>query len=80
MKEQLKKFIIDTFMYGKGTIDDNEPLFESGIIDSLGFVKLLAFIDETLKVHLNMGDITIEKFGTINQMTETIESKIKMHV
>lgn len=78
MKERLKKFIIDSFKFGEGTIDDDEPLFESGIIDSFGFIKLLAFIDEELKVHLGMGDVIIEKFGTINQMVETLESK--MHV
>ncbi len=75
MKEELKKFVIDSFMFGEGTLDDDENLFESGIIDSLGFVKLLAFVDESLKVHLEMSDVVIERFGTINQMVETIESK-----
>ncbi len=78
MKEELRKFIIDNFMHGKETLDESENLFESGIIDSLGFVKLLAFIDENLKVHLSMSDVIIEKFGTLTQMVETLESKIQI--
>ncbi|MBI5049314.1 MAG: acyl carrier protein [Nitrospirae bacterium] len=77
MKEELRKFIVDNFKFGKGTIDDDESLFESGIIDSLGRVKLLAFIDETLNVPLDMRDITIDNFSTLNQMAETIENKVR---
>ena len=28
MKEQIKKYIIDTFMYGEGSVEDDEQLFE----------------------------------------------------
>jgi acyl carrier protein len=76
MKEQLKKFIVDTFMFGEGTVADDESLFESGTIDSLGFIKLLAFINDTLKVPIDMSDVTMEKFQTINDMVETIEGKM----
>ena len=37
MKEDIRKFIIDEFMNGEGAVSDDEKLFDSGIIDSLGF-------------------------------------------
>lgn len=76
LKEQLRKFIIETFNFGEDNIGDDDHLFESGIIDSLGRVKLLAFVDEILKVPLDMRDITIDNFSTINKMAETIENKL----
>ncbi len=76
MKAQLKKFIIDTFMFGEGTIENNEPLFESGIIDSLGFIKLLAFINEQLDVSMDMSEVTMDKFQTINDMVKTLENRM----
>ncbi|MEK6776011.1 MAG: acyl carrier protein [bacterium] len=76
MKELLKKFIVSNFMYDQGTIADDEQLFESGIIDSLGFIKLLAFIEEKLKVSIDMSEVTMDKFSTINDMMKTIESKM----
>lgn len=77
LKEQLRKFIIENFNFGEENIGDDDHLFESGIIDSLGRVKLLAFVDETLKVPLDMRDITIDNFSTINKMAETIENKLR---
>ncbi len=77
LKEQLRQFIIENFNFGDENIGDDDHLFESGIIDSLGRVKLIAFIDETLKVPLDMHDITIDNFSTINKMAETIENKLR---
>lgn len=76
MKEQLKTFIIENFMFGEGTLEDDEPLFESNIIDSLGFIKLLAFIEEKFKISIDMSEVTIEKFSTINEMIKTLENKM----
>ena len=36
MREELRAFIVATFLYGEGTVADDQPLFEGGIIDSLG--------------------------------------------
>jgi len=77
LKEQLRQFIIENFNFGDENIGDDDHLFESGIIDSLGRVKLIAFVDETLKVPLDMHDITIDNFSTINKMAETIENKLR---
>jgi len=78
MKEKVKKFIIDTFMYGEGDLKDNEPLFESGIIDSIGFMKLLSFIGETFNVSVDMSEVTMEKFGTVNDIVNVIQSKLNL--
>ena len=76
MKEKIKKFIIEDFMFGKGDLKDNEPLFESGIIDSLGFIKLLVFIEKKFDVFIDMSEITIGKFNTIDDIVKTIKDKM----
>jgi acyl carrier protein len=76
MKDKLRKFIIDNFMFGEGSVEDDKSLFESGIIDSLGFIKLLAFIEEEMKVPIDMSEVTVDNFQTINNMVKTIESKM----
>jgi D-alanine--poly(phosphoribitol) ligase subunit 2 len=76
MEEQIKKFIIDTFMYGEGSLKNDEPLFESGIIDSMGFIKLLSFIEKTFNVPVDMSEVTMDKFGTVNDIVAVINSKL----
>lgn len=77
MKEKLKKFIIENFMEGGGILEDNEPLFDSGIIDSLGFIKLLAFIEGEFKVSIDMIEVSIDNFRTIDDIIKILEKKIK---
>lgn len=76
MKEQIKNFIEKNFIFGEKKLEDNELLFDSGIIDSIGFIELLAFIEKTFNISLDMSEITIEKFNTINNIVETIKDKI----
>lgn len=75
MRAKLRQYIIDTFMYGEGKITDDQQLFETGVIDSLGFMKLITFVEDTYGVSLDMSEVTIDNFASINAMVETIEAK-----
>jgi acyl carrier protein len=77
MKEQIKQYIVETFLYGQGTVGDDQSLFDSGIIDSLGFIKLLAFIEETFKVDIDRSEVGMENFNTVNDILATIQGKQK---
>lgn len=77
MEEKIKKFIVDTFMYGEGEIENNEQLFEKDIIDSLGFIKLLTFIENTFNVPIEMSEVTMDKFASVNDIVATINEKAK---
>ena len=75
MKEKIKNFIVENFLFGERGLKDDEPLFESGIIDSLGLIKLLAFIDEKFNVSVDMSEIMIENFNTLDDIMETLKSR-----
>lgn len=76
MKDQIKDFIIKTFMSGNGPLKDDEQLFDSGIMDSLGLLKLLTFIEETFEARIDMSQLTMEKFGTVNDIVATINENM----
>jgi acyl carrier protein len=56
-------------------LDDNEDLLEGGIIDSLGIMKLLAFIEEEFSIRVIDQELTPENFQTINSILHLIETK-----
>lgn len=51
------------------------PLAQEGVIDSMGVTELVAFVVETFHVELDMDDMTIENFGTINDIKNLIMRK-----
>ena len=56
------------------SINDDEPLIESGIVDSLGMLKILAFLDETFGIDLSSGEIRPEFFESVRTICRMAES------
>jgi acyl carrier protein len=54
-------------------IDDDESLIESGIVDSLGVLKILAFLDESFGIDLSAEEIKLENFRTIRMICALID-------
>jgi acyl carrier protein len=77
MKEAIKKYIEDTFMHGEGSVGYDEELYESGLINSMGFFKLLAFIEEMYDVPIDMSELSVDNFTTVNDITTMISSKLE---
>jgi len=46
--EKIKEYIITEVNpeLGLQSLDDDQPLIDSGIVDSLGVLRILAFLDE----------------------------------
>ena len=72
MKEKILEFFV---VQSDHRPDDNENLFESGVLDSFGVVEFLSFIQEELGVEVPIEDITEENFSTVNQICRLIEEQ-----
>lgn len=59
----------------KKSLTPDEDLLEQGIIDSLGIMKLILFIEETFGVNVNDEEIVPENFQTLNAMVKFVEQK-----
>jgi acyl carrier protein len=55
-------------------LDDN--LLADGMIDSLGAVRLIAFIEERFGFQIPPKDLVIENFRTIHRLAAYLESRI----
>jgi acyl carrier protein len=60
--------------YG-AVLDHQENIFDSGIIDSLGFVNLIGFISETFEVEFEPEDLVEENFYSLERMAQVILQK-----
>lgn len=76
-KKKVKKFIADNFLFGKEKLEDNQPLFKEGIIDSFGFVTLLSFIEKEFNIFFNRADISMDNFDNINKITAKIKERVE---
>lgn len=76
MKEEIKKFIISNYMKTKSAqIGDNDSFLEKGIIDSIGVIELVSFIQAKYGIKISPVDIIPENFDTLNNLERYIARK-----
>lgn len=74
----LEVYLVDELRYSdhkEESIDPAENLILDGTIDSLGILKLTAFIENTFNIKITDEDITKENFQSINTIKWLIEKK-----
>lgn len=57
------------------SIDVHEDLLGSGIVDSLGMMKLVVFLEKEFQVKIAPEDMTVENFDTIYHISEYLSKK-----
>lgn len=72
----IRAFITSNFPGAKRrALRDDDPLLESGIIDSLGVLDLVAFIEDEFKIAVADDDLTPENFQTIERIMAFVGRK-----
>jgi acyl carrier protein len=57
----------------KKKISNDDNLFESGILDSMGIVSLIAYLEEKLKITIEPDQITEENFASISAIAKLVK-------
>ena len=62
-------------LIGKGEIElsPEDDLLGSGLIDSMGVMRLVGFVEETFKIKIPPEDIIIENFMDVKAITNYVE-------
>ena len=71
IREQLLQFVSEELL-GGDAIESDESLLADGMIDSLGMMRLVAFVQETSGITVPPQDLTIENFRTIDAISDYI--------
>ena len=72
-KDKLISFISSEF-YNGDSIEGSTDLLAEGLIDSIGFMKIIQFIEENLGHKVEPQDMVIDHFMTIDAMVDYINS------
>ena len=73
---QTRSFILDKFPLARQqTLADDDALLGSGIVDSLGILELVGFVEEAFGVTVDVEDLQPENFQSIDRIAIFVESK-----
>ena len=77
-KETIKKFIVNHFLKGdkSRSLSDDDSFIEQGIIDSIGVLELVAFLEEKFGFRVGDEEIVPENFDSVNKLDSFVQSKL----
>ena len=74
---ELKEFVINNFMFGKGDLLENDTdFFDAGIIDSTGTLELVSFIEENYNISVLDNELIKENLSSLTKVNEYIKNKL----
>jgi acyl carrier protein len=77
---QIKQFVLDNFLFG-GSLDDIDAgasLINTGIIDSLGVMELIAFSEETYGIEVADAEVVPQNFDSVRNLATYIQAKLNV--
>lgn len=77
ISSQVQKFILEEFLPGESPdeLTEETPLITGGILDSIGTLKLVTFLEETFGVTLEAHEAGVEHLDSIGKIAELIQEK-----
>jgi acyl carrier protein len=79
LADSVGKFILRQFPLARQhRVKDSDPLLESGILDSLGVLEVVAFIEQEYSVQVSDDDLVLENFRSIDRIAAFIQSRMKI--
>jgi acyl carrier protein len=72
----IRQFVLDQFPAArKRGVGDDDSLLEQGIIDSMGVLEIVTFIESTFSVTLSDDELMSDHFESVGSIAELVHRK-----
>jgi len=76
VKDKIRQFIVETTFAPSDQVKDETLIFIDGIFDSMGFISLINFIEETFAIKAQDSELLEDNFESINAIARFLDSKL----
>jgi len=76
IKKKISQFILKSAYLPEEQIKDETLIFVHGILDSMGFISLISFLEETFSVKANDNELLETNFESINAIADFVFRKL----
>lgn len=75
IREKVREFILNTSYVSSEQINDDTLIFAEGIMDSMGFISIIGFIEQEFSILTTDEDLIEDNFESIHAISEFIFRK-----
>jgi acyl carrier protein len=75
--DRARAYVLENFLYARTDVQltETDALLERGIIDSMGVLELITFIQDEFGITVGDDEITEENFGTLASIARYVTGK-----
>jgi len=76
IEQKIREFISKEFLNGTDAdFDRNASLLETGMIDSIGLFRLIAFMEDALRIRIPDQDLLAENFRSLDHIVQYVKAR-----
>ena len=77
IQEKVKQFILQTSYISEDQINNDTLIFAQGIMDSMGFISIIDFIEEGFSITASDNELLESNFESINAIASFVSRKMQ---
>jgi len=78
ISDKIRQFIIQTSYIPAEQVKDDTLIFEQGIMDSMGFISIIGFLEDTFNVSPLDDELVEANFESIDAITNFVKRKVQI--
>ena len=77
VEQEIRRYIIENILFENAdNLDENMPFHESGILDSMGFLELITFMEKKFEIKILDSELIPENLATLRKISSFFEEKL----
>lgn len=76
IEETIRHFITQNLYYTDSFIADDDSFLETGVVDSMGVMELVTFIQSEFGVATDQQEIVVENYDSIRKLANFVRKKL----
>lgn len=78
IQEKIRQFIVKTSYVDDDQVKNNTLIFEQGIMDSMGFMSLITFIEESFSIQAKDNELLEANFESVEAIASFVFKKLNL--
>ena len=77
LSREIQDYILQEFLPGEKpeNLTESTPLISGGILDSIGMLKLVKYVEEKYGIQVEAHEVDVENFDTIDLIANFVRAK-----
>ena len=77
IEQEVRQFVVDNFLFGEGAeqLSNDDSFMDKGLVDSMGILTLVAFVQEKYRISVGDEDLVPENWDSVRRIAGFVHSK-----